>query len=303
VCHEDNISYFGSDSDEAQMVYNFALPPLVVYSFYNENARKLTEWAQSLNYISTTATYFNFLDSHDGIGLMAVENILTKEETDMMVLRVLEHGGFISYKSGGIGVEIPYEMNITWYSAINREDNDEPLRLKIQRYIASRSIALVLMGVPGIYFHGLLGSKNDAEAVLEEHDRRIINRKMINFENLVANILNPETSTQLIVTELANLLQIRSEQKAFHPNSPQKVLHVSDSVFTVVRSTSDSEEIIVTLTNVTSNNCKVEINKEEIGKDFTSGHDLIEKQEYQYPESKIQFELMPYQVVWLKASS
>ena len=124
--------------------------------------------------ISDTTTYFNFLDSHDGIGVMAVQNILTKDEIEQMSYKVLEHGGFISYKKNSDGSESPYELNITWYSAINREDANEPVELQVKRYLASRAIAMVLMGVPGVYLHGLLGSKNDAEAVIEEKETRSI---------------------------------------------------------------------------------------------------------------------------------
>ena len=179
VAHEDNIKYFGDGSNEAQMVYNFALPPLVLYTFQTENSKKLNEWVSSLNPVSESTTYFNFLDSHDGIGLMAVKGLLTKEEIEIMALNVLEHGGYISYKDESDGSVSPYELNITWFSAINSEDDKEPIDLQVKRYIASRSIALIIMGVPGIYLHGLIGSKNEAEQVIIEKDRRSINRKNI----------------------------------------------------------------------------------------------------------------------------
>lgn len=131
----------------------------MLFSFQNENARKLTEWAATLKKPSDEATFFNFLDSHDGVGVMAVQGILTPEEIEMMALKVVEHGGFISYKANPDGSQSPYELNITWFSAINNEDADEPMEIQIKRYIASRAIALVMMGVPGIYLHGFLGSK------------------------------------------------------------------------------------------------------------------------------------------------
>ncbi|MEO1299163.1 MAG: alpha-amylase family glycosyl hydrolase, partial [Cyanobacteria bacterium J06636_16] len=74
VPHAENISYFGDGTDEAQMVYNFALPPLVLHTFYRENTTALNQWAASLDYPSSTTTFFNILDTHDGIGLMGVKN-------------------------------------------------------------------------------------------------------------------------------------------------------------------------------------------------------------------------------------
>jgi sucrose phosphorylase len=175
VPHEENVKYFGDGVDEAQMVYNFALPPLVLHTFQTGNSKKLTSWAKSLPKVSDTATYFNFLDSHDGVGVMAVKNILSREEIERMALKVIENGGFISYKTESDGSKSPYELNITWYSAINSPDDKESDEIQVKRYLASRAIALVLMGVPGIYLHGLLGSKNDAEAVIEDEETRSIN--------------------------------------------------------------------------------------------------------------------------------
>jgi glucosylglycerate phosphorylase len=130
-----------------------------LHAFQNSSSAHLTKWASGLEKVSDEATYFNFLDSHDGVGVSPVKNILTKDEIEMMALRVLEHGGFISYKDNGDGTLSPYELNITWYSAINREDSDESEALQIKRFIASRSIAMVMMGVPGVYLPSLFGSK------------------------------------------------------------------------------------------------------------------------------------------------
>ena len=99
VPHEENIGYFGSGHNEAQMVYNFALPPLVLHTFYTEDVSALTRWVMDLKPKSHSTTFFNFLDSHDGIGLMAVKNILRKEEINFIVQKAEKHGGYISYKS------------------------------------------------------------------------------------------------------------------------------------------------------------------------------------------------------------
>lgn len=300
VAHRDNIRYFGNGYDEAQMVYNFALPPLVLHTFQNADAGKLTQWAANLKQISDTATYFNFLDSHDGVGVVAVEEILTEKEIEIMSLRVLEHGGYISYKKNSDGSESPYEFNITWYSAINREDEDEPQELQVQRYIASRSIALVLMGVPGVYLHGLLGSLNDAGAVIEEFQRRSINRKTIRKENLLDALFNKKTTTYQVSNHLTNLILKRIQEKAFHPNSPQKVLDVADSFFCVMRTTIGGEEVILAITNVTDKNQKYVNSSTEISVGIEKWYDLINDVDYTFSEGKIVLDIKPYGVVWLK---
>ncbi|MCK5529596.1 MAG: sugar phosphorylase, partial [Kiritimatiellae bacterium] len=161
VPHRDNISYFGSGYDEANMVYNFTLPPLVLHTFYREDSTALTRWAQALEKPSPVTHFFEFLDSHDGIGLMGVKDILSEEDIAFIAEKAQKYGGIISYKSGSNGQDIPYEMNITWYSALNRDDVDEGMPLQVKRFIASRTIALVLQGVPGIYFHSIVGTEND----------------------------------------------------------------------------------------------------------------------------------------------
>ena len=103
---------------KAHMVYNFALPPLVLYTIYTEDATALTNWAQSLQKPSDETHYFNFLDSHDGFGLMGVRDILTPEQIQIIVDRALDHGGFVSYKTSRDGREVPYELNITLFSAL-----------------------------------------------------------------------------------------------------------------------------------------------------------------------------------------
>ncbi len=300
VPHTDNIRYFGNGYDEAQMVYNFALPPLVLHAFQNENAERLTEWAATLKPFSEQATFFNFLDSHDGIGVMAVKGILSAEEIEMMALRVLEHGGYISYKADGDGKVSPYEFNITWFSAINNEDAEEPVEIQVKRYIASRATALVLMGVPGIYLHGLLGSKNDAELVIEEGQTRSINRKNLNKLELFKSLYNPESTTYQVTSHLIRLIQIRSNQCAFHPNASQRVLHVSPSIFSVLRTATHNQETILSLINVTHKTFHLKLNVETHNLNGKSWHDLIEDETYQVRNRMLNLTLSPYQILWLK---
>ena len=172
VPHADNISYFGNGVDEAQLVYNFALPPLVLHTFHTGSCDTLARWARTLTPISDTANYFNFLSSHDGVGLLGARGILTEDEVAALVDRTIAHGGFVSYRSNGDGTQSPYELNITWYSALNREGSGESQALQVARFLAARAIALALRGVPGIYLPTLFGAKNDTEAVLGGAEKR-----------------------------------------------------------------------------------------------------------------------------------
>jgi len=300
VAHEDNIKYFGDGFNEAQLVYNFALPPLVLHTFQTENCKILNDWASGLKPVSKAATYFNFLDSHDGIGLMAVKDILTRKEIEMMALKVLEHGGYISYKDEGDGIASPYELNITWFSAINREDDNEPINLQVKRYIASRSIAMITMGVPGIYLHGLFGSKNEAEQVLEEKDRRSINRKNLSKEELLKTLNDKNSATQKITNAIVHLLKIRKSDTAFHPNARQKVLHISDSIMCVQRISEDKKNIVVAYVNVTNQNqsFRLDLKKEKLG--HLKWKDIISNSKYKSEKNILEIPLKPYDMGWLK---
>ena len=188
VPHQDNISYFGDGKDEAQVVYNFALPPLVLHTFYSEDTTSLVNWAQTLATPSNLTTFFNILDTHDGIGLLGVKNILSEQEIQEIVQTARKHGAFISYKAGQDGNQEPYEINTTWFSALNLDNHHEDVGLQVKRFVASRSIALVLRGIPGIYLHGLLGTRNDIDTVRKTKSKRDINRKALHVGDLVRDL-------------------------------------------------------------------------------------------------------------------
>ena len=303
VMHKDNIRYFGNGYDEAQMVYNFALPPLVLHAFQSEDASKLSKWAETLDNLTDQTTYFNFLDSHDGIGLMAVSEILSKEEIEQMSLRTIEHGGFISYKDNGDGTTSPYELNITWYSALNREDSDESAEIQNKRYLASRSIALAFMGVPGIYIHGLLGSKNDVDAVLEEKQTRSINRATIKRNDLLAALTNYTTNIYKVSSGMIDLLRQRINEKSFHPNAEQRVLFITETVFAMLRKSIDKTEQILAITNVTNSRQNITINIKTFNLSHRKWYDLFTKKSFIADNNILSFHMNPYDFLWLKSQA
>ena len=300
VPHGENVSYFGNGYDEAHMVYNFALPPLVLHTFYTEDATALSRWADGLESISDTTTFFNFLDSHDGIGVMAVRGTLTEEEISFVIQRAEEHGGYVSYKTGENGTEVPYEINITWFSALNRDDSDEDIAFQVKRFVASRIIALVLRGVPGIYLHSLIGTRNDIEAVLATKSNRDINRTVIDANAVIETLKDPFSKFSRISREFGRLIVIRTKHRAFHPYGSQYVLSISPSVFSVIRRSPEGDRFILTLTNVTSGVTHLEIPLSEIGTDETRWHDLVSGMEWMAENKQLFITLQPYDVIWLE---
>lgn len=303
VPHKENVSYFGNGSDEAQMVYNFALPPLVLYTFYSEDVTALYKWAHGLESISDTTTFFNFLDSHDGIGIMAVRAILTGKEIDFIIQRAEEHGGYVSYKTDRNGMEVPYELNITWFSALNRDNTGEDIAFQVKRFVASRIIALVLRGVPGIYLHSLIGTRNDIEAVLATESKRDINRTVIDARAVTDTLKDPLSKFSRISREFGRLIVIRTKHRAFHPNGVQRILFISTAIFSVVRISPSGNRFILTLTNVTSRVCHIEVPLSELGTDETRWVDLVSGMEWMVENEKIFITLQPYDVIWLEPLS
>jgi len=300
VPHEENISYFGNGSDEAQMVYNFALPPLVLHTFYTQDTTAISEWAMGLEQPSEMTTYFNFLDSHDGIGLMGVQGILSESEMEFIVGTAREYGGFVSYKAAEDGTEAPYEINITWFSALNREERGEDIAFQVKRFVASRVIALVLRGVPGIYLHSLIGTQNDIDAVLATESKRDINRAVIDGKAITEALHDPLSKLSRISREFGRLIRIRTRRRAFHPNAGQHVLRLSSSVFSVLRTSPEGDQRILTLVNVTDRACRVEVSLVELGTEEILWYDLVSGVEWMADEGTLYVSLEPYSVVWLE---
>ncbi|MDO4473611.1 MAG: sugar phosphorylase [Eubacteriales bacterium] len=248
VPHKDNISYFGNGHDEAQLIYQFPLPPLTMFSFLTGNAEKLSRWADGLDEPVYGTSYFNFLSSHDGVGVRPTEGILTKEEQQILVDATLKNGGAVSYKDNGDGTKSPYELNINYQDALaSPEDTDE---VRIARFLAAETILLSLQGLPGIYIHSLLGSRNDYYGMNTSGIPRRINREKLDADKL-SNQLRLGSNRKVIFDEMIRRIKIRKSQKAFSPVAHQKIIFDDQRIFALERFTDTGEKITV-LVNVSS---------------------------------------------------
>ena len=269
VPHSDNISYFGDGTNEAQLVYNFALPPLTLHTFHTGDARILSNWARTLTLPSDKTTFFNFLASHDGIGLNPARGILSDAEIDSLVDKVIEHGGLISYKHNADGTQSPYEMNINYFDALSnpallqppsftadpslrtaRRADVETLDLQVRRFIAAQAIMLSLVGVPGIYFHSLFGSRGWKEGVQQTGRNRTINREKLQFDDLQSELADGTSLRSKVFAQFSNLLKQRADLPAFHPHGKQIIHDLHPSVFAVERISPDGTSRILCLHNV-----------------------------------------------------
>ncbi|AEO07716.1 alpha-amylase [Listeria monocytogenes] len=284
VPHEENISYFGDGENEANMVYQFPLPPLVLHTFTCHDTTKLSKWAKSISQVSSTATYFNFLASHDGIGMRPATGILSDEEINSLVQKAVQNGGQVSYKDNADGTQSVYELNINYGEALQNPGEDTTEELVTKKIIAAHSILLTLQGVPAIYYHSLLGSKNDLVGYEESGINRRINREKLEKNQLVHE-LETDTYRQTIFTSLKKLVQIRRNHTAFSPFATQEILDLGPDVFAIKRES--EKECIYGIINVTSHNIRKTL--------AFSGTNLLTNQ----PVAS-ELDLTAYEVVWIK---
>ncbi|WP_298785460.1 alpha-amylase family glycosyl hydrolase [uncultured Marinococcus sp.] len=296
VPHKDNISYFGSGYNEAGMVYQFPLPPLTLHAFLTGNAKHLSEWAGSLEETTEETTFFNFLASHDGIGVRPVEGILANEEVEKMIETVYEHGGKVSYKDNGNGMKSPYELNINYLDALSHPKDEQ--ELKVARFLAAQSVLLSMAGVPGIYIHSLFGSRNYHQGVEETERFRTINREKMDRQMLEEELNDPGSLRHKVFSKFKQLIAIRTNEKAFHPNSAQQVLFLNNQVFSLVRTDKhNSEEQVTVLVNVSNEEQEVAI---DVRNNQKTMRDLISGQQLEVRDKKVNTTLKPYAAAWLK---
>jgi glycosidase len=294
VPQPENYSYMG-DGDEAHMVYQFSLPPLLLHGLLFGNAEPLTGWAQKLPKMPNGCTAFNFAASHDGVGVRPIEGILPDVERDKMIAEVEKKGGKISWKSNADGSKSPYEMNITYYSALAHEQTE----LGITRFLCSQSVVLSLKGIPGIYIHSLLGTENALDFMEETGQNRSINRKKWDFESLSNQLSNKKSHHSLIMKQMLDMLKIRSESNAFHPDASQRIHAVDPALFVVERESVDGFEKVLCVHNFTDRALSVkefagvssEFHFENMPMDLITGKMLRKKGDC--------FSIKPYQFLWL----
>jgi len=292
VPHSDNLSYFGDGKNEAQLVYNFALPPLVLHTILKGDASALTQWASSLASPSSETCFFNFLASHDGIGLNPVRGILSEKDIADLVRRTQEHQGFVSYKHNADGTQSPYELNITYFNALNGPSSQEPLELQIDRFILSQAMMLSLAGVPGVYFSSLIGAPNDRPAADTSGIARRINRQKFPLHDLELELKHPASPRARIFKKFQELLHVRRSNPAFHPQGHQKALDLDRRIFGLMRSSPDANQQVLCLYNVTSEFIQI---SPSIALDLKSAHLVSLFDQADCPSEMV---LSPYQFIW-----
>ncbi|MAM57651.1 MAG: alpha-amylase [Salinicola sp.] len=317
VPHHENMSYFGlerqglerqsperqgrsdgeasqSMPDEAHMIYQFTLPPLLVHTLTSGDATTLADWARSLPALPPGCTYFNFTASHDGIGVRALEGLLPAHELEILLELMHRFGGYVSMKTNADGSDSPYEINITYYDAM-KGTRRGPDAWQVERFLCSQNLMLALQGIPGIYFHSLTATLNDHGGVERSGKLRSINRRRWPKEELDELIDSRSTPTREAFTSLKRRLNIRANEPCFHPEAAQRVVDTPPGIFAIERGPLANGRRLLAIYNISDTRQPLEIEELNDGE----WYDVLKDGKRWSPHPEERDILRPYRSLWL----
>ncbi len=289
VPNKENWSYFG-DGDEAHMVYQFSLPPLLLYTLFSGNSDYLTQWAKEIPDVGSNQTFLNYTASHDGIGVRPLEGLLPEGALNALIESVTDAGGLVSMRAGKSGTLTPYELNITWYDAMKLPGNVYD-HFHALRYICSQAIMMAMKGIPAFYIHSLLATPNDSDGVKSTGRFRSINRKEL-YEHELAHLLSSDTPQGRIFNGLVSLIKKRRICPAFHPSAKQDVINYGSRIFAFIRTNSETRHTVYCISNISNTVTELEL----ILATAKKGFDLISEEMIHSG----QIVLKPFQTMWIE---
>ena len=294
VPNTENLAYFG-ESNEAHWIYNFTLSPLILYTLLRGNCSILRKWSMTMPPAKIGNAYFNFLASHDGIGLRPIEGYINKTELTSLLNLMKSFGGEISYRTSQWGDKNPYEINISFLDSLKGtfEGVDN---FMFDRFICAHTIMFSFEGVPAIYIHSLLGTRNDYESIKKGKENRSINRFKWEKNKIYKLLSNSKSLNAKILSRIKEILKIRIKQPAFHPNSTQFTLNLGNKTFGLWRQDADRTQSIFCITNITKSSESIslsEINLIETEDWF----DLLTSKKLKGINDRIT--MKPYQTLWI----
>ena len=287
---KENLSYFGKNN-EANWVYNFSLPPLLIHAFLFENSSYLNQWSRKLPSTKYGNCYLNFIASHDGIGIRPTEGILNEKTLSSFLKRLKKNGSKFSYRKVQNKSKKVYEANITVFDALRKSDFDPKGLFFLERYISAHAIMVSFEGIPAVYFNSLFGKSNDEAKYIITGNNRDVNRYKWNFNNITTKLRDKKSKQSIFYRNIGALLETKRKQKAFHPNASRININLGPKIFCFKRISKDKKQSIICMTNLSS---KIQTpNFKKIG----NYRDLL--------NSNLKFRegtaliLKPFQTVWL----
>ena len=295
VPNRENLTYFGN-ANEAHVIYNFSLPPLLIYTLIAGDCRHLKTWLMSMPPAQMGTTYLNFIASHDGVGLRPTDGLLEADEVNRLVSTMHQFGGRVTMRRSREGTDKPYEMNISLYDALQGTIEGGPDKWQYQRFICAHTIMLALEGIPAFYIHSLLATENDYARMENTGRNRSINRGQWDINALTEQLDNKFSHHSKAFNELKTLIELRKAQPAFHPNATQFTMHLGLKIFAFWRQSMRRNQSIFCVHNISDEIQTISLSELNlVGTD--SWRDLISGQSF--PDLAGVLILQPYQSVWI----
>lgn len=178
-------------------IYDFALPVMVLHALYNHNGKYLVKWLEKC-----PMKQFTTLDTHDGIGIVDVKDLLPDEEIEKVKEQMYSKGANVKkiYSSEEYNNLDIYQVNTTYYSALGNND---------KAYLLARAIQFFAPGIPQVYYVGMLAGENDTELMERTKNGRDINRHYYTAEDV------DKEQNREVVKELKSLMELRNSHPAF----------------------------------------------------------------------------------------
>ena len=222
VPEEENLSYLRS-GNEAHLAYNFPLPPLLLEALISQRADLLNHWLKRWPSLPVGTTLLNFSACHDGVGLRPVEGLMDAQRLQRLLEACERRGGLVSHRRLADGGESPYEINISWWSAMAGEGRDGA-QWQLQRFLLSQLLVLALPGVPAFYLPALLAQANDLQRFSQSGHRRDLHRPQQQAEVLERELADPQHPASQVLAGLEQAMAIRRVHSALHPSAAMRVL-------------------------------------------------------------------------------
>lgn len=184
-------------AEKGYWVYDFALPMLVLHALYTGRGERLKHWLDIC-----PRKQFTTLDTHDGIGVVDVADLLTEEEILETKELLFQKGANVkrAYNTEAYNNLDIYQINCTYYSALGNKD---------QSYLLARALQFFAPGIPQVYYVGLLAGENDIPLMESTKNGRDINRHGYTLEEIEQTMQRP------VVQRLRELMHLRSLHPAF----------------------------------------------------------------------------------------
>ena len=282
VPEDENLSYL-TDGDEANLAYT-------------GQTDLLNHWLSNWNELPTCTSLLNFTSSHDGIGLRALEGIMENNRVHNLLVESEKRGGLVSHRRMSNGKDQPYELNISWWSAMSHIGSDITL-LQFERFLLSQVFTLSLKGVPAFYLPSILASPNDLDTFRKTGQRRDLNREKFEANKLIDLLKNFDSPASKNISYLSHIVKVRSRLRAFHPEACMKCIS-TDIDNCIIFQRGSGEDRVYVICNMSEKCLNIKLLNELDLLELDSTKCLIDNITGSILNVD-KFQLNPYQVVWV----